>query len=473
MTALLWLRRDLRLHDHPALQAASEHEQLIPVFCWDRRLLNGRHRSALRTDFMHRSLLELADAFRAIGSDLLVLNERPETALPALAAACGASVVYATADVSVFARRRDRAVGAALQQLGVGLELFPGQFVLDDLAALRTGNGDPYSVFTPFYRRWLSCPRRRVIEAPQRLPPMPPLAPAFVPAAPPPILTDADAYPGQQRDRCAAPGEAAARKRLEQLVQVVAGDYPESHDLPARDGTSELSPYLHFGSISAREVEARLDESDGAEAVRRQLCWRDFYGQVLLNNPGNTVHEQQPRYRRKIRWSGSRQDFDAWCEGRTGYPLVDAGMRQLAETGWMHNRVRMVVGSFLVKDLGIDWRWGERWFMRALIDGDQANNNGNWQWIASVGVDPAPVARRLFNPVLQQQRFDPNGDYVHSYVPELHRVPIEYLAEPWTMSAELQRDADCVIGSDYPAPIVEHAAARRAALDRYAQAAQR
>jgi deoxyribodipyrimidine photo-lyase len=472
MTALLWLRRDLRLHDHPALQAAAAHEQLVPVFCWDQRLLNGRHRSVLRAEFMHASLVELAAAFRAVGSDLLVLGMRPETALPELAAACGASAVYATADVSAFARRRDRAVGAALAQVGVSLELLPGQFVVDELAALQTEGGDPYSVFTPFHRRWLTSPRRPVLEAPVRLPPLP--SAIVVDAIPAPVLADnAPAYPGQSLERCQRPGERAARQRLEDLVEVIAGDYPERHDLPASDGTSELSPYLHFGSISAREVESRLDDSDGAEAVRRQLCWRDFYAHVLLHNPGNTEHEQQPRYRRKLQWSGSLEDFEAWREGRTGYPLVDAGMRQLAETGWMHNRVRMVVGSFLVKDLGIDWRWGERWFMRALIDGDQANNNGNWQWIASVGVDPAPVARRLFNPVLQQQRFDPNGDYVHAYVPELYGVPLEYLAQPWTMSLEFQHGADCVIGSDYPAPIVDHAAARVAALERYAQAAQR
>jgi len=180
--------------------------------------------------------------------------------------------------------------------------------------------------------------------------------------------------------------------------------------------------------------------------------------------------EHQPRLRRRIAWINSEDQFRAWTQGLTGYPIVDAGMRELSSSGWMHNRARMIVGSFLVKDLGIDWRWGERWFMRMLLDGDEANNNGNWQWIASVGVDTQPVARRIFNPTLQQQRFDPDGRYVRAHVPELAPVPDRYLAEPWTMPEPLQREVGCVIGVDYPAPIVDHAQARQAALERYSAA---
>jgi deoxyribodipyrimidine photo-lyase len=205
----------------------------------------------------------------------------------------------------------------------------------------------------------------------------------------------------------------------------------------------------------------------GAEAFRRQLCWRDFYAQVLLHFPANAKSEHQERYRGTIKWSHARLRFEAWQQGRTGFPLVDAAMRQLAREGWMHNRAPLVVGSFLTKDLGIDWRWGERWFMRYLLDGDEASNNGNWQWIASVGVDPAPAFRRIFNPVRQQRRFDPEGSYVRRYVPELRRVPHQYLAEPANMPADLQRQVGCVIGVDYPEPIVDHAAARLRALARY------
>jgi len=228
-------------------------------------------------------------------------------------------------------------------------------------------------------------------------------------------------------------------------------------------------------------LEDRLPGGEGPAAFRRQLCWRDFYAQVLLHHPRNAKSEFQQRYRGTIRWSYAEKRFDAWEEGRTGFPLVDAGMRQLRREGYMHNRARLVVGSFLTKDLGIDWRWGERWFMRLLLDGDEANTGGSapyirpsagtppshWQWIASVGVDPQPAFRRIYNPALHMERFDPEGRYVRAYVPELRDVPDAYLREPWAMPADVQREAGCVIGEDYPEPMVDHKAARRDALERY------
>jgi deoxyribodipyrimidine photo-lyase len=224
--------------------------------------------------------------------------------------------------------------------------------------------------------------------------------------------------------------------------------------------------------VSPREIEARLPPTETAAEFRRQLCWREFYAQLLSAFPDNAHAEYQERYRHTLRWSHARRPFDAWCEGRTGYPVVDAAMRQLRHEGWLPNRARLIVGSFLTKHLGLDWRWGERWFMQSLLDGDHANNNGNWQWIASVGVDPQPPARRLYNPVRQQTRYDPQGTYVRRHLPELAEVPGQYLAEPWKMPSELQRSVGCVIGRDYPAPIVDHAQARREALARYADAAR-
>jgi deoxyribodipyrimidine photo-lyase len=221
--------------------------------------------------------------------------------------------------------------------------------------------------------------------------------------------------------------------------------------------------------VSVRELEERLPRSEAAGAFRRQLAWRDFYHQLLLHHPEHQRQEQQERYR-GLRWTGDREGFDAWREGRTGFPLVDAGMRQLLHEAWMPNRVRLVVGSFLTKDLGVDWRWGEGWFMERLVDGDEANNNGNWQWIASVGTDPQPAFRRIYNPARHQERHDPDGAYVRRWVPELERVPDGRLSEPWQMSGEEQSASGCVIGRDYPEPIIDHAAARRAALERYGQA---
>ena len=262
-------------------------------------------------------------------------------------------------------------------------------------------------------------------------------------------------------------GEAAARERLSRFLRSGVREYGENHDALGRDRTSRLSPYLHFGCLSPREVEARLPRGAGPDAFRRQLGWRDFHHHVLLHHPRNARSEFQERYRGAISWSRAERRFGAWCDGRTGFPLVDAGMRQLQREGWMHNRARLVVGSFLTKDLGIDWRWGERHFMRLLVDGDEANNNGNWQWIASVGTDPQPAFRRIYNPARHQQRYDPDGAYVRRYVPELRDVPDRHLAEPWTMPREVQRACGCVIGTDYPEPIVDHAQARRRALERY------
>jgi deoxyribodipyrimidine photo-lyase len=465
----MWFRRDLRIHDNLALQQAlHRHELVVPVYCLDSRLLEGRNRGAARAAFLGACLKELEDKLEELGSGLVILADRPEDALVELSREIGATEVFAAADVSPFARRRDHSVAASLMQQGASLRLWPGAFAADDLGSIRTGTGGPYSVFTPFHRRWLTEPRRRVEPAPDRLPTLPKLsAGSRVKRSTLSRLPDVAKLPERSRW---TPGEDAARERLEGFLANSVSDYTEGHDAIGRSGTSELSPYLHFGCISPRQIESRMPQNAGADALRRQLCWRDFYAHVLLHNPGNAHAEHQPRLRRKIRWKRSEKLFQAWTDGQTGYPLVDAGMRELATTGWMHNRARMVVGSFLVKDLGIDWRWGERWFMRKLLDGDQANNNGNWQWIASVGVDTQPPSRRILNPTLQQQRFDPDGTYVRRYVGELSPVPDEHLAEPWKMPDELQRDVGCVIGVDYPQPIIDHAQARLEALERYAAA---
>jgi deoxyribodipyrimidine photo-lyase len=468
MTVLLWLRRDLRLHDHPALHAAlATGKPVVPVFCFDDRLLHGRHASGPRTQFLLESLADLEAELGRRGSGLVLRHGRPEQILPQLAGELTADRVFWTADVGPFAARRDQAVREGLEASSVDTHACPGLFAADDPVALRTGAGTPYQVFTPFHRAWLRCGRRGVLPAPRRLPPLP----AGVSQQEIPRL---GALRLEQEVAHAAPGgESSGRRALQKFLRSRGAAYDVAHDDLGADGTSRLSPYLHLGCVSPREVEERLGSGAGQDAFRRQLCWRDFYAHVLAHFPGNARHEFQPRYRGTIRWSRAEQRFQAWCDGQTGYPVVDAAMRQLRREGWIHNRGRLVVGSFLTKDLGLDWRWGERWFMRLLIDGDEANNNGNWQWIASVGVDPQPPFRRIYNPARQQQRFDPSGTYVRRYVPELIRVPDAFLAEPWTMPEEVQQSVGCIVGRDYPAPIVDHGAARREALARYGEARER
>jgi deoxyribodipyrimidine photo-lyase len=442
--AIVWFRRDLRTHDHPALrEALARHGEIVPFFCLDDRLLHGRHASGPRTQFMLECLHDL-DA--SLDGRLVVRRGPPERELARLARETGAEDVYFSADVSPFARGRGRRVHAT----GLRLHARPGLTVAGDV-------GD-YGVFAPFHRRWLKEPRREVLGAPRKL---------RGPRA------GGDGIPAleelglrQEVEEPMTGGESEGRRRLANFLRGPVETYGEDEQRSSR-----LSPYLHFGCVSPREVESRLPGGEGPEELRRQLAWRDYFHRVLLHHPENATQEHQPRYRGSLAWEHDDERLHVWQQGRTGYPLVDAGMRQLRREGWMHNRARLVVASFLTKHLGIDWRLGERWFMRLLIDGDEANNNGNWQWIASVGVDPQPAYRRIYNPARQMERFDPRGTYVRRNVPELRDVPDRHLREPWTMPDELQRSAGCVIGRDYPAPIVDHLEARREALERYRAAA--
>ncbi len=459
-TAIVWLRSDLRVHDHPALDAAARaYDCVVPLFVVDARLISsGRFPSGPRTAFLRGCLADLDGALRERGAALVVRHGRPEQLVPQLARELGAAAVLWTSDVSPFARRRDSAVSAALTAAGVQACPQPGGYCAD-VSAPRTKAGRPMTVFTPFWRVQRELPRRAPLPAPARLRLPNGLDPGELPRGA--ALTDELPAP------FCVPGEAAARTAMSAWIDGPIDAYGERHD-DLSGGTSGLSAYLRWGCVSPRELEQRaLDRGgEGAAAFVRQLAWRDFYAHVLLLFPGNARLEFQERYR-DLQWDADAALLAAWTGGRTGYPLVDAGMRQLACSGWMHNRARMVVGSFLTKDLHQDWRAGEAWFARMLLDGDPAQNNGNWQWIASTGVDPAPYFRRIFNPVLQQQRFDPDGSYVRRWVPELAGVPDQRLAQPWTMSEAEQAEAGCVIGHDYPAPVVDHAQERLVAIDRY------
>ena len=456
MTALVWFRRDLRVHDHPALRAAlAHHDEVVPVFCLDDRLLHGRHSSGPRTQFLLESLADLDRSLRDRGGALVVRRGRPEDELPKLAREAGAGEIHVSADVGPFARMRDDAID---------VRAHPGVTVVDDVGTVRTKQGGPFSVFSPFHRTWSDEPRREVLAAPRRVALPPGLDVGAIPS-----LGDLGLV--QEVEEPARGGEGEARRRLQNFLRGPVERYADHHDALGADGTSRLSAYLHLGCVSPREVESRLPRGKGPEAFRRQLCWRDFYAHVLLANPENAHREHQERYRGTLDWHDDDELFGAWCEGRTGFPLVDAGMRQLRREGFMHNRARLVVASFLTKELGIDWRRGERHFMRLLLDGDEANNNGNWQWVTSVGVDPAPYFRRIYNPARHMERFDPSGAYVRRYVPELRDVPDEHLAEPWEMPDDVQQSCGCVIGRDYPEPVVDRGAAREEAVARYRAAA--
>jgi len=469
--ALWWARRDLRLDDNQALDAAlARADQVVPVFVLDPVLLSASDAGEKRVAFLFDGLRALDAGLRARGSRLVVRKGDPVDELADLLAETGADAVFAEGDVWPYARRRDARVAGRLPlHLTGGLTVHPPEAVLK-------ADGTPYTVFTPYSRRWKSLPPpdpAAVLDAPERIP-SPPDVPGL-PIPDEPALPPGVPFP---------PGEAEAQRRL---VAFAGGAdapvyaYREMRNRMDLDGTSRLSPYLRFGMVSARQAvvaaRAAADSAPGPEARKgadtwlNELIWREFFHAILVHFPHVLEHSFRADLR-DVRWEKDEDAFAAWREGRTGYPVVDAAMRALVETGWMHNRARMVVASFLVKDLLIDWRRGEQVFMEHLVDGDPAANNGGWQWTAGTGTDAAPYFR-IFNPVLQGKKHDPQGAYVRRWVPELARVPDRFIHEPWKMPPDVEAAAGCVVGEDYPPPIVDHAWARQRTLDAYAQARER
>jgi deoxyribodipyrimidine photo-lyase len=464
-TAVVWFRRDLRMTDNPALAAAAgAGGGAVAVFCFEPALARGRHGSPNRNAYLLASLRELDESLRAAGSRLHYRHGDPSREIPKLAAEIGAAQVHVNRDHTVHARRRDREVEAALA--GDGRELVGHSgLTCAEPAGIVTGEGGPFRVFTPFHRAWLGSPRRDRAPKPRQL--TPPEGASKLEAGRPASESDMNVDAAAKRiAEAAGPGERRGRERMRRAVDACS-DYAEMRDLPGPDRTTRLSPPLHFGTISARELETLIavKRSKGAKALRRQLCWRDFYLSVIRSFPGNRTEEYDERFR-GMRWNEDPDSLAAWKQGRTGVPWIDAGMRQLLAEGWMHNRVRMAVASYLTKNLMIDWREGESHFMHHLLDGDESQNNGNWQWSASVGVDPQPYFR-VFNPVRQQQRFDPGGEYVRRWVPELRDLPDEHLPTPWEAPEDVQEAAGCVIGDDYPEPLVDLRDSREEAISRF------
>jgi deoxyribodipyrimidine photo-lyase len=458
--AVVWFRRDLRLHDHPSLAAAAADDRVVvPLFVVDPRLVLGRFASPNRTWFLLETVRELASHLAGLGAPLVVRFGDPVTIVPAVAAEAGAADVFVSRDHAPYGRRRDRLVAAGLEASGIAFHPKRGVLVHEP-EEVATADGRPFSVYSPFRRAWEARPRREVLPAPAAMPAHD-IAPGHVPSVAELGLGDG---PTAAIDAMPTPGERSARARLDLWTLDAIDRYAEARDrLDLTDGTSRLSADLHVGSLSALEVvERAVGAGEGRRVFLSELVWREFYAHVLFHWPD--VRRQS--FRREfeaIGWSTDAAVLDAWRDGRTGYPVVDAAMRQLLATGWMHNRARMIVASFLTKDLLIHWRSGEWHFMRHLIDGDVASNNGGWQWSASTGTDAQPYFR-IFNPVAQSRRFDPDGDYSRRWLPELADVTGEHIHAPWEMSEDEQVAAGCRIGLDYPAPIVDHAEARTRAL---------
>jgi deoxyribodipyrimidine photolyase len=428
--AIVLFTRDLRLHDNPALDAAvARAESVVPLFVLDDRLVTGSHAPANRVRFLLESLDDLRSALRKRGGDLIIRRGDPVGEVIRLARETGADAVFCAEDVSDFAVRRQRKLAAACRGARLELALCPGVTVFPSGDLRPSGGGDHYRVFTPFLRAWEQAPRRPIVAAPEKVRLPDDVKPGEVPdlAA---RREAAGTFPG---------GESAANKRLEAWLRADGpASYADVRNDLAGDETSRLSPYLHFGCLSPLQ----LAETAGPGEFTRQLAWRDFYHQVTAAFPAITTRDYRPG---RARWRDDREAFDSWREGRTGVPIVDAGMRQLRQEGWMHNRARMIVASLLCKQLRIDWQLGARHFMDLLFDGDVANNYGNWQWSAGTGNDTRPG--RVLSPLRQATRFDAAGDYVRRYVPELDGLDGVAIRRPWALPESQRRG--------YPAPIID------------------
>lgn len=450
-TIVVLFTRDLRVHDHPALaEAARLAERVVPLFVLDTKLLASDFASPNRVAFLLQSLTDLAASLRALGGGLVVRRGDAAREAAALARTVGARAVFASADVSAYARARERRCREACAEAGIELRLFPGITVVEPGEVRPTG-GDHFRVFTPYWNRWRVLPLRSPAPRPRRLA----LPGGLARGALGRIPNLREVIAGMPSPDLAAGGESRGRARLDAWLRGGLERYPERHDDLAADDTSRLSPYLHFGCLSPVEVARRSAGCPGGEAFVRQLCWRDFHHQVTAAFPAIAHTDYRPR---GDRWDDDAELLALWKQGRTGFPLVDAGMRQLAQEGWMHNRARLVTASFLVKDLYLDWRLGAAHFFDLLVDGDIANNAGNWQWVAGTGNDTRP--NRVFNPVRQAERFDPDGEYSRRWVPELAAVPGARVHTPWRLDLAERRRLD------YPPPAVDHAAAVAAFLRR-------
>jgi deoxyribodipyrimidine photo-lyase len=465
-TAIVWFRNDLRLADHPALDAAMRSgRRIIALYVLDDESAGDWRMGAASRWWLHHSLTALANDLAGYGVALTLRRGRGLFVLENLVAETGADAVYWNRLYEPWAMRRDAEIKAQLRARGLTVESFNGGLLFEP-TTLRNKSGAPFRVFTPFWRACLAAP-----------PPDAPLpAPGKLAVAPAPASDRLDEWAlsptrpdwaGGLRDAW-TPGEKPALARLKSFLAKDVANYKKARDFMALPGVSRLSPHLHFGEISVRQcwAAAMKKGGDGANAFLREIGWREFCHHLLVVNPDMPERALDARFA-DFPWRDDPKALQAWQRGRTGYPLVDAAMRELWQTGYQHNRARMVTASFLVKHLLIAWQVGESWFHDTLVDADLANNSGGWQWVAGCGADAAPYFR-VFNPVLQGEKFDPDGDYVRRYVPELAKLPARWIHRPWEAPPEVLRAAGVVLGRTYPLPIVDHAMARERALAAFA-----
>jgi deoxyribodipyrimidine photo-lyase len=435
ITAIVLFNRDLRLNDQPALAAAAKADRVVPLFVFDEALLGSRFAAPNRVAFMREALADLDDGLRKAGGRLFVRRGDVIRETIAVARECGATELHVSADWSAYARSRERRLAGACEKERIEFTAHPGVTIVPPGAVTPTG-GDHFKVFSPYHRAWSEVPPRDGHGAPRGL-----RVPRRLSAGRLPALEKLkDGRPSPDR---APGGEREGRRLMRAFLRDGLAEYDERHDDLPGDATSRLSAHLRWGCLSPLELMREARERRGGAPYVRQLCWRDFHHQVLAANPSLPRRDYRPR---GDRWSRSKRSLEAWREGLTGYPLVDAAMRQLAAEGFMHNRARMTVASFLTKDLYIDWRQGAWHFWDLLADGEIANNAGNWQWVAGTGNDTRP--NRVLNPLRQAERFDPQGEYVRRYLPELEGIEGKAVHRPWRLPAK-QR-------GDYPEPIVDH-----------------
>jgi deoxyribodipyrimidine photo-lyase len=466
MKTIVWFRQDLRTFDNPALAAAAAKGAAVPLFILDEEADSERRLGGASRWWLHHSLAALQNQL----GQLVLLKGTATALLPSFAEKIGASAVYWNRCYEPHAILRDRGLKASLTKQGIEAQSFNGS-LLHEPWEVATATGYPFKVFTPFWRASVSKSVAKPLSRPTVK-----IAPSEVRGD---RLDDWRLLPDRPNwdagwERLWRPGELGALASLKAFVQERLTDYANLRDRPDRDGTSRLSPHLHWGEISPRQVWARIavEEHDASkrkaiDKFRSELGWREFSYHLLYHFP--TLPQQNWRSEfDAYPWRTSDDDLKSWQRGQTGYPLVDAGMRELWKTGWMHNRVRMIAASFLVKHLQIDWRQGEAWFWDTLVDADLANNAAGWQWVAGSGADASPYFR-IFNPVSQGRKFDPEGEYVRRWCPELAKLPNDFIHAPFDAPAGVLAQAGVMLGRTYPSPIIDHTLARNAALAGYQQ----